>query len=113
MGSVLTDTSYGSGFAPWMAATWTKSDVLRYGENPHQKAAVYRIGRQPEGGVAQGVQLHGKEMSYNNFIDADAAYRAAYDHGRSEAHTSELQSLMRISYAVFCLKQTNTPPQIT
>ncbi|HEY9564617.1 MAG TPA: bifunctional phosphoribosylaminoimidazolecarboxamide formyltransferase/IMP cyclohydrolase, partial [Nocardioides sp.] len=81
MGSVLTDTSDGSGFAPWMAATWTKSDVLRYGENPHQKAAVYRIGRQPEGGVAQGVQLHGKEMSYNNFIDADAAYRAAYDHG--------------------------------
>src|SRR3546814_6515556 len=95
MGSVLTDTSDGSGFAPWMAATWTKSDVLRYGENPHQKAAVYRIGRQPEGGVAQGVQLHGKEMSYNNFIDADA---------RSEEHTSELQSLMRNSYAVFCLK---------
>ncbi|NYG60204.1 phosphoribosylaminoimidazolecarboxamide formyltransferase/IMP cyclohydrolase [Nocardioides daedukensis] len=83
MGSVLTDTSDGSGFAPWMAATWTKSDVLRYGENPHQKAAVYRIGRQPEGGVAQGVQLHGKEMSYNNFIDADAAYRAAYDHGEN------------------------------
>src|SRR3546814_11207360 len=81
MGSVLTDTSYGSGFAPWMAATWTKSDVLRYGENPHQKAAVYRIGRQPEGGVAQGVQLHGTEMSYNNFIDADAATRSAHDHG--------------------------------
>ncbi|KRF18890.1 phosphoribosylaminoimidazolecarboxamide formyltransferase [Nocardioides sp. Soil797] len=81
MGSVLADTSDGSGFPAWMGATWTQSDVLRYGENPHQAAALYKSGRQPEGGVAQGVQLHGKEMSYNNFVDADAAYRAAYDHG--------------------------------
>ncbi|MDT0201990.1 bifunctional phosphoribosylaminoimidazolecarboxamide formyltransferase/IMP cyclohydrolase [Nocardioides sp. AE5] len=81
MGSVLTDTTDGTGFPGWMAATFTQSDVLRYGENPHQKAALYVSGRQPEGGVAQGVQLHGKEMSYNNYVDADAAYRAAYDHG--------------------------------
>jgi phosphoribosylaminoimidazolecarboxamide formyltransferase/IMP cyclohydrolase len=55
--------------------------VLRYGENPHQAAALYGNGYQPEPGLAQGEQLHGKEMSYNNYIDADAAHRAAYDHG--------------------------------
>ncbi|MDN5894218.1 MAG: bifunctional phosphoribosylaminoimidazolecarboxamide formyltransferase/IMP cyclohydrolase [Nocardioides sp.] len=81
MGNVLTDATGGTGFPEWMAATFTKSDTLRYGENPHQPAAIYASGRQPEGGVAQGVQLHGKEMSYNNYVDADAAYRAAYDHG--------------------------------
>ena len=50
--------------------------VLRYGENAHQAAALY-TGDSP--GVAQSEQLHGKEMSYNNFVDADGAVRAAYD----------------------------------
>ncbi len=52
--------------------------VLRYGENSHQHAALYRA----DGGhgIAQATQLHGKEMSYNNVVDADAAVRAAYDH---------------------------------
>lgn len=50
---------------------------LRYGENPHQAAALYSAG---EGGVAGAVQLGGKEMSYNNYQDVDAAVRAAYDH---------------------------------
>lgn len=50
---------------------------LRYGENSHQAATLYRL---PNGhGLAQAEQLHGKEMSYNNFVDADAAVRAAYD----------------------------------
>jgi phosphoribosylaminoimidazolecarboxamide formyltransferase/IMP cyclohydrolase len=55
----------------------TRSAVLRYGENSHQAAALYA----GEGGqgIAQAVQLHGKEMSYNNYVDADAAVRAAYD----------------------------------
>ena len=52
--------------------------VLRYGETSHQPAALYRIDGLP--GIAQATQLHGKEMSYNNFVDADAAVRAAYDH---------------------------------
>ena len=52
--------------------------TLRYGENSHQVAAVY--GRTDGRGIAQAEQLHGKEMSYNNFVDADAALRAAYDH---------------------------------
>ena len=79
MGNVLTDTSVGSGFPAWMGATWEKKAVLRYGENPHQRAAVYTSGFVPEPGLAQAEQLHGKEMSYNNYVDADAARRAAYD----------------------------------
>ena len=79
MGNVLTDSSEGSGFPAWMGATWEKQAVLRYGENPHQRAAVYASGFVPEPGLAQAEQLHGKEMSYNNYVDADAARRAAYD----------------------------------
>jgi phosphoribosylaminoimidazolecarboxamide formyltransferase/IMP cyclohydrolase len=79
MGNVVTDTSAGSGFPAWVGATWNKATVLRYGENPHQRAAMYTSGFVPEGGLAQATQLRGKEMSYNNFVDADAARRAAYD----------------------------------
>ncbi|TCB97528.1 bifunctional phosphoribosylaminoimidazolecarboxamide formyltransferase/IMP cyclohydrolase [Micromonospora zingiberis] len=52
--------------------------VLRYGENPHQAAALYADPASPPG-LAQAEQLHGKEMSYNNYVDADAAWRAAND----------------------------------
>ena len=52
--------------------------MLRYGENSHQSAALYRT--DGGAGIAQATQLHGKEMSYNNYVDADAAVRAAYDH---------------------------------
>jgi phosphoribosylaminoimidazolecarboxamide formyltransferase/IMP cyclohydrolase len=76
MGNVLTDTSEGSGFPAWVGATWDKASVLRYGENPHQPAALYRSGYGP-GGLASAEQLHGKEMSYNNYVDTDAARRAA------------------------------------
>ncbi|MFF0345026.1 bifunctional phosphoribosylaminoimidazolecarboxamide formyltransferase/IMP cyclohydrolase [Kribbella sp. NPDC004875] len=76
MGNVLTDSSEGSGFPSWIGASWDKSAVLRYGENPHQPAALYLNGR---GGLAGAEQLHGKEMSYNNYVDADAARRTAYD----------------------------------
>ena len=55
--------------------------MLRYGENPHQHAALYTNGFQPQPALAQARQLHGKEMSYNNYVDADAAVRAAHDHG--------------------------------
>ena len=80
MGNVLTDTGVGSCFPQWMGATWTKESVLRYGENPHQGAALYVNDSLPEGpGLAQAQQHHGKEMSYNNYVDADAARRAAYD----------------------------------
>ncbi|QCR44622.1 bifunctional phosphoribosylaminoimidazolecarboxamide formyltransferase/inosine monophosphate cyclohydrolase [Curtobacterium sp. SGAir0471] len=51
--------------------------TLRYGENAHQAAALYTTAG--GAGIAQATQLHGKEMSYNNYVDADAAVRAAYD----------------------------------
>ncbi len=76
MGNVLTDSSAGSGFPAWVGATWDKAAVLRYGENPHQPAALYRDGFGP-GGLAAAEQLHGKEMSYNNYVDTDAARQAA------------------------------------
>ncbi len=63
----------------WFAGTWRRSTVLRYGENPHQRAALY-VDDSSWPGMAQAEQLHGKEMSYNNFTDADAAWRAAFDH---------------------------------
>jgi phosphoribosylaminoimidazolecarboxamide formyltransferase / IMP cyclohydrolase len=81
MGGVLTDTSGSTGFPAWVGATWSKAHVLRYGENPHQRAALYTNTVQAHPGLAQAEQLHGKEMSYNNYVDADAAVRAAYDHG--------------------------------
>ncbi len=65
-----------SGFPDFTGATWERGDVLRYGENPHQKAALYRHWRP---GLAHAEQLHGKAMSYNNYVDTDAARRAAYD----------------------------------
>jgi phosphoribosylaminoimidazolecarboxamide formyltransferase/IMP cyclohydrolase len=67
------------GFPAWFGGVWERAQTLRYGENPHQDAALY-VAKFGEPGIAQAEQLHGKEMSYNNFVDADAAYRAAYDH---------------------------------
>ncbi len=75
MGNVVAPSP--EGFPDWVGATWDRRAVLRYGENPHQRAALY--GSREGGGLAQAEQLHGKEMSYNNYVDTDAARRAAYD----------------------------------
>jgi len=61
----------------WFGRIWHRENSLRYGENPHQTAAIYSGG--PEG-IVGAVQLHGKEMSFNNYTDADAAWRAVLDH---------------------------------
>lgn len=63
----------------WRAKVWQKISDLRYGENPHQSAAVFQDSSTPQG-ISNAKQHHGKEMSFNNFTDADAALRAAYDH---------------------------------
>ncbi|MFI9763159.1 bifunctional phosphoribosylaminoimidazolecarboxamide formyltransferase/IMP cyclohydrolase [Streptomyces sp. NPDC051963] len=73
-----------SRFPDFIGATLERKSTLRYGENPHQPAALY-IDTAPTGapgnvGLALAEQLHGKEMSYNNYTDTDAARRAAYDH---------------------------------
>ena len=63
----------------WRAKVWKKISDLRYGENPHQAASVYLDSTNPAG-ISSAKQHHGKEMSFNNYTDADAALRAAYDH---------------------------------
>lgn len=71
----------GDGVIDWPAYagySLERSEVLRYGENPHQQAALY-VDKAAPAGIAQADQLHGKAMSYNNFVDADAALRAAFD----------------------------------
>jgi phosphoribosylaminoimidazolecarboxamide formyltransferase / IMP cyclohydrolase len=79
MGSVLAPEESAQRLPRWVGATWRRAVVLRYGENPHQQAALYRNDAAWPG-LAQAEQLHGKEMSYNNYTDADAAWRAAFDH---------------------------------
>jgi phosphoribosylaminoimidazolecarboxamide formyltransferase/IMP cyclohydrolase len=81
MGSVLApeDGDAPAFLPPWFGRTWRRTSQLRYGENPHQQAALYSDDAGWPG-LAQAEQLHGKEMSYNNFTDADAAWRAAFDH---------------------------------
>ena len=77
-----------SGWPAVAGALWRRADVLRYGENPHQRAALYKdlsaersgLTRPAAGaGIAAAELLHGKAMSYNNYVDADAARRDAYD----------------------------------
>ena len=79
LGSVVAPTDEGTGFPAWLGAVWQRAATLRYGENPHQRAALYVNDYAPTPGLAQAEQLQGKEMSYNNYVDADAARRAAYD----------------------------------
>jgi phosphoribosylaminoimidazolecarboxamide formyltransferase / IMP cyclohydrolase len=103
------DLAVSTGWPEVTGGMWARGEALRYGENPHQRAALYRPGRPryaagpgagasgsaPAGGDAGGdvgeeqsgrrtgiagaTQLHGKTMSYNNYVDADAARRAVYD----------------------------------
>jgi phosphoribosylaminoimidazolecarboxamide formyltransferase / IMP cyclohydrolase len=61
----------------WFGRIWHREDSLRYGENPHQAAAIYSGG---PSGIVDAQQLHGKEMSFNNYTDAEAAWRAVLDH---------------------------------
>ena len=90
------ETAEETGWPDVTAALWTRREVLRYGENPHQRAALYvrsagsgsagsgsagggRAGGEAPAGIAGATQLHGKAMSYNNYVDAAAAWRAAFD----------------------------------
>ncbi len=72
------DVARETGWPDLVTAVWTRREVLRYGENPHQGAALYvRPGAPP--GLATATQLHGKAMSFNNYGDAAAAWRTAFD----------------------------------
>jgi phosphoribosylaminoimidazolecarboxamide formyltransferase / IMP cyclohydrolase len=76
MGSVVSPE--GAEFPGWVGGVWQRAEALRYGENPHQRAALY-VSEPHTAGLANAEQLHGKAMSYNNYVDADAAWRAAHD----------------------------------
>lgn len=65
------------GLSEYQTIELAKVTDLRYGENPHQKAALYST--EESGGIAQAEQLHGKEMSYNNYVDAEAAWNLVQD----------------------------------
>jgi phosphoribosylaminoimidazolecarboxamide formyltransferase/IMP cyclohydrolase len=65
------------GFGQELTLGYGKLYDLRYGENPHQQAAFY--GDSSPSGIAGAKQLHGKELSFNNILDADAAWRAVSD----------------------------------
>ncbi|MDP8913170.1 MAG: bifunctional phosphoribosylaminoimidazolecarboxamide formyltransferase/IMP cyclohydrolase, partial [Pseudomonadota bacterium] len=71
----------GQTFPDLLAVTAVRREELRYGENPHQKAALY-VPRGPHGrGIAQARQIQGKELSYNNYNDADAALELVSEFG--------------------------------
>ena len=76
----LGEQTQDEGFPAWIGESHELKDTLRYGENPHQQAALYADAGAP--GLANAVQHNGKDMSYNNYQDADAAWRAAWDHER-------------------------------
>ena len=67
----------GKDLPDWFGHIWQRGNSLRYGENPHQSAAIYSGG---PNGIVGAQQLHGKEMSFNNYTDAEAAWRAVLDH---------------------------------
>ena len=72
-----------AGMPRYIGAAYHRLATLRYGENPHQRAAVYTTAPAGPAGVAGARQLSGKAMSFNNYTDTDAAVRAAYDHGET------------------------------
>lgn len=79
-GRSIEDASKNPGFEKNLKIEASLTNVLRYGENSHQSAALYKIeGLESSLGIAQAKQFGGKDMSYNNYVDADAALRAAYD----------------------------------
>ena len=68
-----------------ISTTITRKAVLRYGENPHQKAALYAKQEAPAANLVSAQQLHGKELSYNNLLDLDSALAIVRDFSRPAA----------------------------
>jgi phosphoribosylaminoimidazolecarboxamide formyltransferase / IMP cyclohydrolase len=83
---------------------------LRYGENPHQKAALYQLAGSTERGVANAEQLQGKELSYNNLLDADAAWNLAleiYFAQMRDARASGAAEVSGLPHTCTIIKHTN------
>ena len=71
------DAAVGEEFPPTVTLNVSRKMALRYGENPHQQAALYQFADAPSHVLVRAEQLHGKELSYNNLLDADSAWAAA------------------------------------
>lgn len=87
-----------------------KLSGLRYGENPHQQAALYKFVGNNERGVANAQQLQGKELSYNNLLDADAAWNLALELYFAQAHdlrASGAAELRNLPHTCAIIKHTN------
>ncbi|MDO5671588.1 MAG: bifunctional phosphoribosylaminoimidazolecarboxamide formyltransferase/IMP cyclohydrolase [Actinomycetaceae bacterium] len=80
LSAALGNENKNAGVPRFVGRAWSLIEPLRYGENPHQAAGLYADAGITAPGIAQGVQLHGKAMSFNNYTDGDAAWRAAWDH---------------------------------
>jgi len=78
--AIATWLGAGEALPEWFGEIYTREHSLRYGENPHQDAAIYRGSSLGTAGIVGAQQHHGKEMSFNNYTDADAAWRATLDH---------------------------------
>jgi len=78
-------------------------EVLRYGENPHQKATVYKYNNTKEGAsLANAKVIQGKALSYNNMLDADAAWKAASDAFHSVTHIENKQAVAVVKHLNPC-----------
>ncbi len=84
----------------------TKANDLRYGENPHQRAALYRIVGDDGHGVATASQLQGKELSYNNLIDSDAAWELVQELHRMQLRDAE-EMRHEVQHICAIIKHTN------
>ncbi|MFB5661208.1 bifunctional phosphoribosylaminoimidazolecarboxamide formyltransferase/IMP cyclohydrolase [Alteribacillus sp. HJP-4] len=82
--SYLTEQT-GERYPETYTITYEKKQDLRYGENPHQQAAFYREPIGPVSSIANAIQLHGKELSYNNINDAEAALSIVKEFGQPAA----------------------------
>ena len=67
-------------FPKILSLQFERAEILRYGENPHQQGAFYRELHSTEPSVSRGTILHGKAMSYNNFLDANSALELAKEY---------------------------------
>jgi phosphoribosylaminoimidazolecarboxamide formyltransferase/IMP cyclohydrolase len=79
------DAAAAAGFPAELRLDYRLAQALRYGENPHQRGALYVDPAAPEGSVARARQVQGKELSYNNLLDLDAAWRLAREFERPAA----------------------------
>ncbi|HEY8461575.1 MAG TPA: bifunctional phosphoribosylaminoimidazolecarboxamide formyltransferase/IMP cyclohydrolase, partial [Blastocatellia bacterium] len=87
-----------------------KISGLRYGENPHQRAALYKFAGSTEPGVATAKQLQGKELSYNNLIDSDAAWELVAELHRLHLHDARAKGAVEprdLPHACAIIKHTN------